>query len=238
MFDTMRPPTGRLACPIATIVVALGLVLLLAGGVSADDKPARSGLIVSFDEDSIEFYVLELPAAEIDGYELLELAGLDLEVHPFSGLGEAICAVNGHGCPSSDCFCESFSSPAYFWQYFLHDDGQWVPQHRGARAHTVADGEIHGWAWTAGQPDLPDLSWDELLELAREPVGERSPESDERVEQPGETPDPEATPGSDETADRRDSSEARCALFIGSTGLLLTGVIWGGARRYRKSNTP
>lgn len=239
MIDLFRRCTRLLGLLIATIVaVGAGPGLASAGQASVQDTHA--GVIIYFDEQKIEYHLIELPGDDLNAFDLLVETGYDLEVQPFSGLGEAVCAIDVTGCPGSDCFCESYSSPAYYWQFFLRGDDQWVPQHQGASQHTVEAGEIHAWAWTANAPELPEVSFADLSELAENRTGPAStPESDEAPPPSGQSDSQQPEVRSDEPENANDDVDStRCLQFIGLLGLLTGAVVWAGARRYRLEKSP
>ncbi len=103
-------------------------------------------------DGTLVYAYVEFDDETISGEDLLLRSGLDLIVTPFGGLGIGICAINGEGCPADNCYCQSYGNPAYFWNYFNYTGGQWVSQPRGPTARQLADGDIDGWSWTAGEP--------------------------------------------------------------------------------------
>lgn len=237
MIDLFRRSARLLGLLIALTAligaVSTGPGLASAGQTSVQDTHA--GIIIYFDEETIEYHLIELPDEDLNAFDLLMETGLDLEVQPFSGLGEAVCAIDETGCPGSDCFCESYSSPAYYWRFLLRDGDQWVPQHQGASQHTVEAGEIHAWAWTADAPELPDVSFSDLSDLAEngtEPTS--TPEVDDASPPSGQTDDQQPEARSDESEGASGGVDStRCLQFIGLLGLLTGAVVWAGARRYR-----
>jgi hypothetical protein len=130
----------------------------------------------------IEYHVIDLnEVGDASGLELLDEAGYELEVEPFAGIGEAVCAINDTGCSASDCFCESYSSPAVFWQFLIVAGDQVIPQHEGAEQHSSSPGEVQVWAWTDDTSDFPTISFEDLLENAETvtPAGDDELEDDE-----------------------------------------------------------
>ncbi|MEX2426079.1 MAG: hypothetical protein WD401_04870 [Thermomicrobiaceae bacterium] len=220
-----------------------------AGPVLAGERDDQAGVVIFFDDGDIEYHLVDLPNEEITALDLLELADLDLEIEPFSGLGEAVCSIDGTGCPGSDCFCESYSSPAYYWNFYLFEDEQWLPQMSGASQHTVQTGEVHGWAWTAGTPEFPEVTIEELRERSEQ---ERdSPDVNSNPE-PSVSPDSIGTPVREATvqpspeADRPDddgddneepANETRCLQFTGFLSVVTAIAAWAGFRRYRMDDT-
>lgn len=200
-----------IAIVFSAVMLAVWPLLAEADTVRAETIDTHVGIVISYGDESLEFILFEIDRAdEISAMDLLIESDLELEISPFGGLGEAVCSIDGTGCPGSDCFCESFSSPAYYWQFFQWDDQQWVPQHQGASQHVMEPGQILGWSWTADPPGLPDVSFDDFLD---------SPDTDASATTvPDEiilTPDP--TPVDTNVADdnQADSgSSLQCLQFI------------------------
>ena len=93
---------------------------------------------VSFAEDSIS------------GIEALSRAGLAPVVEGYSGVGGALCGLNGVGCPA-DSSCLTCSAPNY-WAYYRADNGAsgFAYSSVGAGAIAVTDGDVEGWRWGTG----------------------------------------------------------------------------------------
>jgi hypothetical protein len=108
--------------------------------------------------------------AEISGVELLKRSGLDVVTVSFGGLGEGVCSIDEHGCPASECrrrVCQGPRADDPFWQYFRQaGPGDWQPLALGASQAKVGNGDLDGWSWTGGDPDLPALTLTEVAERA------------------------------------------------------------------------
>ncbi|TVR70832.1 MAG: hypothetical protein EA415_12230 [Sphaerobacteraceae bacterium] len=223
------------AIALAAILIAGWPMLDEAGTARSASEDTHAGMVISFGDDTTDFVLFELdPSETITAMELLLESDYDLEIAPFGGLGEAICSIDDTGCPGSDCFCESFSSPAYYWQFFKWDGQQWVPQHQGASQHEMEPGQILAWAWTAGDPELPEVSFEDFT----------APASVDGAEEPTPVPteiilSPDATVVADDldddaSADDQESSGSglQCLQFI-SILAIGTGVLgFVGKRRY------
>ena len=48
---------------------------------------------------------------EISGTQLLERAGVSIDVTPYAGIGEAICRIDGEGCPSYKLLLQKLREP-------------------------------------------------------------------------------------------------------------------------------
>lgn len=159
----MRWPASH----VRRLSLALTLVaaLLLGSGAAADDLQ-QAGLVVRHDDGSLVYVLVTFPEDSISSEELLQRSGLDTEVAPFGGMGGAVCSLDGEGCPATDCFCKSYTNPAWFWHFYTWQDGDWVMELRGAASREVHDGDIDGWSWTSGDGQLPPVTLAEIAELA------------------------------------------------------------------------
>ncbi|MFN3337169.1 MAG: hypothetical protein ACK42I_06665, partial [Thermomicrobium sp.] len=119
------------------LFLALLLALApLAGASSAPalaERPNGAGLVVRFGDGRVVTAYVQFDEPAITGIELLQRAGIPITVASFGGLGLAVCAIAGEGCPAEDCFCQAKQQPAWFWHYYgLTPDGRWVLHSVGA----------------------------------------------------------------------------------------------------------
>ena len=83
----------------------------------------------------------------VSGLHLLETTGLDLSVAETS-FGLAVCAIEGIGCPTDNCFCNADA----FWGYTFWDGTAWQPYTVGASSSAIsATGAVEGWSWDSTQ---------------------------------------------------------------------------------------
>jgi hypothetical protein len=145
-----------------------GLLALLAATVatgSQQDRPNGAGLVIRHGDGTLIYAYVEFEGETINGEELLARSGLAFTVAPFGGFGAGICAIDNEGCPADDCWCASYSSPAYYWHYFAWNGDGWGKLPHGASSRELRDGDIDGWSWTAGDAGLPAVSIDEIARL-------------------------------------------------------------------------
>lgn len=94
------------------------------------------------------------PEATISGLQALQRSGLNLTTADFS-FGTAVCAIEGVGCPATNCFCNATT----FWGYQFWDGDDWQGYMVGASASTVGDGRGGGLGlgprWQRSAPDYP-----------------------------------------------------------------------------------
>lgn len=174
------------------------LLALAASGVGAQqDRPNGAGLIIRHGDGTLIYAYVEFESETISGEELLLRSGLDLIVSPFPGLGYGVCMINGEGCDADNCYCQSYSNPAYFWHYYSKvEGGGWFTEIRGPSARQLADGDIDGWSWTAGDHGLPEITIDEIAAITG---FDRSPPPTPTPEPPPPTPTPEPEPTTTDT---------------------------------------
>ncbi|WP_448576462.1 hypothetical protein [Thermomicrobium sp.] len=154
--------TSRLLRLLLTLLLALAFAG--AGSMTSHaERPNGAGLVIRFGDGRVITAYVQFEEPTITGIELLQRAGVPITVAPFGGLGLAVCAISGEGCPAEDCFCRAKSQPAWFWHYYgLTPDGSWVLHPVGASNRIVRDGDVDGWSWTATESGLPSLTIEEI----------------------------------------------------------------------------
>lgn len=161
LFGSRPPMAAR-----ALLALALALALALPATAPAQliaQRPNGAGLVIHHGDGRVLVYYVEFTEPEITGLELLMRSGASLTLANFGGLGTAVCAIDGEGCPAENCFCRSYASPAFYWHYYrLEPDGSWVLQQVGPSSRRVRDGDVDGWSWTSGESGLPSTSIDEI----------------------------------------------------------------------------
>lgn len=142
---------GRILPGFLSLICLFGFLSLIAAQA---DSPNRAGLIVAHDGKVIKKCV-EFSEEEINGYELLRRAGLELNVDANSGMGAAICRIDGTGCsyPEENCFCQCQGAGCRFWIYWHLANGGWQFSGLGASNASVRHGDVQGWIWGEGSPN-------------------------------------------------------------------------------------
>ena len=153
----------RLNCLLP--LLALVATLFPVTDSAQEGRPNGAGIVVRHGDGTLIYSYVEFSGDSISGEELLLRSGLDIIVTPYGGLGTAVCSIDGEGCPASDCFCQSYGSPALFWHYFGWNGGSWEPLLRGPTSRTLRDGDIDGWSWSDGEAGLPPVSIDEIAAI-------------------------------------------------------------------------
>lgn len=108
----------------------------------------RVALVVQFDNEKILTRCIETNGKELTGQDVLQLAGLDLDLYYDANQDVAVCKVNGQGCEASACFCQF---PDY-WSYWHMHVEEWVYSGRGSSSSMVQAGSVEGWRWGDGAP--------------------------------------------------------------------------------------
>lgn len=155
--DYAAPFRFRHAC-LAIFIFLIGLTL--AGSARADG-PRRAGLVVHFGGGRTQTACVAFTGDSISGMELLRRAGFNLVT---AYAGTAVCKIDDLGCPSDNCFCQSYAPPYAYWAYFhSHGDGNWSYSQVGAADYQVRDGQVDGWSWGPGESSPPPgLRFDEI----------------------------------------------------------------------------
>ncbi len=161
-----RVPFSRLRfVPTALLVL---LLVGLPGIVSASGNPRMNvaGLVIKHGDGSVLYYYVRFSEPEITGLQLLQRAGVAVDVVPYAGMGQAVCRIDGEGCPSTNCFCKSYANPAYYWRYHrLSSAGRWIVLPYGPDERTIHNGDVDGWSWSSQDGDLPVVTLDQIARM-------------------------------------------------------------------------
>lgn len=151
----------------AALPVLLSLLLLLtllfsaAPAAATGDGPVGSpndelntaDIVVDLGDGRTIVRRVAFPEATISGLQALQRSGLNLTTADFS-FGTAVCAIEGVGCPATNCFCNATT----FWGYQFWDGDDWQGYMVGASASTISDGAVEGWAWGRGGSGPPPIT--------------------------------------------------------------------------------
>jgi hypothetical protein len=153
---------------LASCLALLALAAWLLVGSSGQAAASEAAVVVRHGDGSMTYALVTFPEEQITSFELLDRSTLSLTTVAFGGLGDAVCTLDGEGCPVGDCrqrLCQTGDPESPFWQFFRRDDGgNWITQPLGASAARVSDGEIDVWSWTGGSANVPPL---DLASIAR-----------------------------------------------------------------------
>jgi hypothetical protein len=131
-------------------LLALVVVVVLAAGF-VQPTPNRAGVVVQFGDGGTQTACVTFDEAEINGIDLLQRARLQYIPQP-TGMGAAICQIEGEGCayPAEDCFCQCQGAPCVFWRLYTAQGNTWQLASIGASSTVVRDGDVQAWVWGGG----------------------------------------------------------------------------------------
>jgi hypothetical protein len=182
--ESARAARSALLTRIALIIASLAILMIpcpVAAQAQAQDGTAtaenpnlnHAGLVIRHGDGRLTYAFVAFAEDEVSGIELLRRTGIEQVTIPFGGLGEGVCAIEGEGCPASECrrrVCQASGADAPYWRYFgLGEHGEWQPFALGASSTEVRDGDVHGWSWTAEDPGLPAVTLADVARLAGAP---------------------------------------------------------------------
>jgi hypothetical protein len=148
-FTTFSQTTKRASSILGPIILGSLLVivtLLVLLALPAADIDAQSvmtaHIVIQLGDGTLWVRPITF-TGEISGAHTL--AETDLE---FEQMGEAVCKIEGIGCPASDCFC-----PENLWTQSLWDGSGWA---QPWPFPNLQDGDVWAFAYDAGWP--PDVA--------------------------------------------------------------------------------
>lgn len=162
-------PSGRARHILGMLLLALLTTAALWVSLSprlslraAAQTPQQATLIVQLDDQARVTRPVTF-TAPISGFALLFASGLDV-VYADSQFGPSVCAIEGVGCPATDCFCDANR----YWGYSYWDGSAWQSYPVGASSSLITQtGAIEGWRWgafgDAVTPISPTLAADAAL---------------------------------------------------------------------------
>ena len=128
------------------------LLLLLPGLLHAEEgEENQAGLVIRHGDGRVTTACVGFSEPSISGLELLRRSGVPM-VAQGSGIGAAVCKIDGEGCeyPTEDCFCRRDGAQSIYWAYSKLKNGEWMYSPLGASNTTVLPGDVEGWAWGSG----------------------------------------------------------------------------------------
>ncbi len=140
------------------------LIGLLIWGIDprvGAQSPNRVGLVVQFGDGRTITRCVEFTEAEISGYDVLARSGLSVIASASSGIGTAICQIEGEGCPAENCFCKCRGATCTYWSYWHLDGAAWRYSNLGASNYRVGNGQVEGWRWGNESPP-PVIPFDQI----------------------------------------------------------------------------
>ncbi len=145
------------------ILLLLSLVLTAGAARSVNGEGrrtsgfSRAGLVVDMGDGTTLTRCVTFSEEEISGLDLLERSGLEVVTNR-----DVVCAIEGTGCPDSNCWCQCQGTPCVYWTYWHWRDGAWQYSQAGAAGYRVRDGDVEGWRWGAGDSPSVSISFEQV----------------------------------------------------------------------------
>lgn len=130
---------------VLVLFLAVALTALLGGSTYAADPATKQiGLVIAFPDGARHMEIVTVPASATT-FDVLTTAKVTLASQS-TGYGPAVCSINTHGCPATDCFCDAL----HYWAYYHLDTsaGKWAVAAEGVGSYIPADGAVEGLAWS------------------------------------------------------------------------------------------
>jgi hypothetical protein len=157
---------SRVLATVANVAVAV----LIGGDPAVAANPARAGLVIDHGDGRMAYAIVTFDEEEIPGAELIDRSGVEVTEVSFGGLGVAVCAIDETGCDIATCrkrVCQGPARDDPYWQYFVRSaEGTWQVAALGLSGDSIADGGVRAFIWSAGVPDFPAPSIDEIARMA------------------------------------------------------------------------
>jgi LPXTG-motif cell wall-anchored protein len=130
---------------LAVFCLALAILTLAATGALAQGGTKQVALVVSFPGNNNQAEIVTVPASAT-ALDVLQKSSFQVVSSSSGGFGPAVCAINGTGCPATNCFCDK----SHFWAYYHLDPqtGKWVASQEGVGAYKPANGAVEGFVWS------------------------------------------------------------------------------------------
>ncbi|MFH1788512.1 MAG: carboxypeptidase-like regulatory domain-containing protein [Candidatus Altiarchaeota archaeon] len=96
----------------------LGIIMIM--GMVLTASAVRVGVVVEFPDGAVTTECIETPAGT-DGYQLMEKTSLNIAWSDGGVWGHGLCGINGTGCPSDDCYCNTEK----YWSFHVLNQGAW-----------------------------------------------------------------------------------------------------------------
>ncbi len=142
-------------------VILAGFALSMIPFPSLAQTPVQVGLVVQYENGVVEKKCVTLTQPNPSGWDVLVAADVNVVGSP-SGMGMAVCAIGGLGCPANDCWCKFNTGENLYWSYWHLKGGRWEYSNRGASNYMVMSGEVEGWSWGDGRTPPPRFTFEEI----------------------------------------------------------------------------
>lgn len=157
---------------VGSWLAILVLIVFLASLVSA----VRVGVVVEFPEGEVFKKCLSVDE-DTNGYDLMGKTGLDITWSAPGPWGHGLCAIEGVGCPSSNCFfCDASAGGTIYWNFYIKESGEnsWSYSPVGSDGgsscsehYCAKEGDVLGFAYGGFGTEPPDISFGEVCPTSR-----------------------------------------------------------------------
>ncbi|MEA3255621.1 MAG: carboxypeptidase-like regulatory domain-containing protein [Candidatus Altiarchaeota archaeon] len=152
---------------VGSWLAILALTAFLTNTVGA----VRLGVVVELPGDEVYTKCLTVDG-NTNGYEIMEETGLDNTWSAPGPGGHGLCAIEGIGCPSSNCFfCGASEAGSILWRFHLRESGDdswsesllWLDGGEGCSKHYCAkEGDLLGFAYGVYGTEPSVISFEEV----------------------------------------------------------------------------
>jgi len=216
----------RLFALLKPVVLSMALAALAALALPearAQGPVKNAHVIVKFGDGQVVVRPITF-TGEISGLTALGLAGLDV----VSDNG-SVCAIEGTGCPASDCFCPDNWWQQSYWVGGVWQDPGWPP------ALITAANAVDGWAWGHAWPTvLPPAPPITAASAALEWLRPRQSSADGGYGDPGSTVETllaVAADGYDAAGWRRSAQSPSLGAYLSGRGAAYANSSAGAAAK-------
>lgn len=149
----------------SAVLFAIPLLILLSLSSqrfpALAQSPIQVGLVVQFAPGNVITKCVSLSQPNPSGWDVLVAANVGVVGSP-SGMGMAVCAIGGVGCPPTDCFCKFNTGENLYWSYWHFKGSGWVYSNLGASNYIVSPREVEGWIWGDGRTPPPLIPFEQI----------------------------------------------------------------------------
>jgi len=130
------------------------LIMVFCAAVCAD----RVGIVVQHGDGSVATDCVTVGTGAT-AYDALSASRFSIVTKDYgSGLGIALCGIDGTGCPSSNCFCDT-----KYWAFYQLGGGSWSAAASGISSTSVSEGAVTGFKWQGWGDSAPTVKrFDEI----------------------------------------------------------------------------
>jgi len=143
-----------------------GIVVSLLLFISTIVYGNQAGVVIQNSTGEIITRCVEFEEESITVDELIRVSGFN-HVISESEFGPSLCFLHDEGSPDPDA---CFEHPqGWFWNFFVHQEGEWISSDLGIGSVNVSDGDMVGFAFgTFGEVTQPEMTYEEVCGFTSE----------------------------------------------------------------------